>query len=225
MLLAALAFPGSLVDQGSEAHNSLTRVRLLHSALRHWLPRSGRLKAHKDLVADHIYVEGELPINQQDLAITLGVFCYINLRSLRRMGIRFSSDDIESYVQMWRYAGCVSLPSTLPFGVVLMPSIAASQSPTHTNTQICPRNRRLPSASDARVPGGVYACVHAPPGRPRQHARDSDKKLHPGLCRPGFEEYEGSQCACIFSLCVIFVYLMAHFCSRALYQPPSFKLI
>jgi hypothetical protein len=52
-------------------------------------------------------VEGEVPINQQDLAITLGVFCYINLRSLRRMGIRFSSSDIDCYVQMWRYAGYV----------------------------------------------------------------------------------------------------------------------
>jgi len=121
MLLMALAFPGSLLEQGSEAHDSLTRVRLLHSALRHWLPRSGRLKAHKDLVADHIYVEGELPINQQDLAITLGVFCYINLRSLRRMGIRFSSNDIDCYVQMWRYAGYVLgiddylLPVTLEY--------------------------------------------------------------------------------------------------------------
>jgi hypothetical protein len=40
MLLASLAFPGSLMTAGSEAHDSLTRVRLLHAALRHWLPRS-----------------------------------------------------------------------------------------------------------------------------------------------------------------------------------------
>ncbi len=103
----SLAFPGSLLEQGQEAHDSLTRVRLLHGALRHWLPRSGRLAPHKSMVAPHIYVEGEVPINQEDLAITLGVFCYINLRSLRRMGIRFSSSDIDCYVQMWRYAGYV----------------------------------------------------------------------------------------------------------------------
>lgn len=105
MLLAALAFPGSLFDAGSEAHDSLTRVRLLHSALRYWLPKSGRLKSHPRMVPDHVYVAGEVPINQQDLAITLGVFCYINLRSLRRMNVILSSQDIDAYVHMWRYAG------------------------------------------------------------------------------------------------------------------------
>lgn len=107
LLLGALAFPGSLVDAGSEAHDSLTRVRLLHAALRHWLPRSGRLERHRGMVPPHVYVEGEVPLNQQDLAITLGIFCYTNLRSLRRMGVVFPSADIACYVQMWRYAGHV----------------------------------------------------------------------------------------------------------------------
>lgn len=43
----------------------------------------------------------------QDLAITLAVFCYINLRSLRRMGVVLSEYDISCYVHMWRYAGYV----------------------------------------------------------------------------------------------------------------------
>ena len=107
LLLAALAFPGSLFEAGGEAHDSLTRVRLLHSALRYWLPKSGRLEPHRSLVPEHVYVEGEVPINQHDLAITLGIFCYLNLRSLRRMGIVLSKDDIECYVAMWRYAGYV----------------------------------------------------------------------------------------------------------------------
>lgn len=119
MLLSALAFPGSLFHAGSEAHDSLTRVRLLHAALRHWLPRSGRLQPLRSIVPEHMYVEGEVPVNQQDLAITLAVFCYINLRSLRRMGVVLSSWDIKCYVQMWRYAGYVLgivddlLPETL----------------------------------------------------------------------------------------------------------------
>jgi len=79
LLLAALAFPGSLFEAGGEAHDSMLRVRLLHGALRHWLPRSGRLAKHREMVRSHIYVEGEVPLNQQDLAITLGIFCYINL--------------------------------------------------------------------------------------------------------------------------------------------------
>ena len=51
--------------------------------------------------------QGELPLNQQDLAITLGIFCYLNLRSLRRMGVVLSSGDIVAYTAMWRYAGHV----------------------------------------------------------------------------------------------------------------------
>merc|ERR1712070_737856 len=74
---------------------------------RHWLPRSGRLRNMKKMVPDHVYVDGEVPINQQDLAITLGTFCYINLRSLRRMGVVLSDYDIQCYVHMWRYAGHV----------------------------------------------------------------------------------------------------------------------
>jgi hypothetical protein len=106
-LLAALAFPGSLMDQGGEAHDCLTQVRLLHSALRHWLPRSGRLRNLPNVVPKSVYVDGELPINQEDLAIALGVFCYINLRSLRLMNIVLSSYDIQCFVHMWRYAGYV----------------------------------------------------------------------------------------------------------------------
>ena len=115
-LLAAMAFPGSLLHPGSEAHDSLTRVRLLHGALRHWLPRSGRLEQHRGLVPERVYVEGEVPINQQDLAITLGVFCYMNLRSLRRMGVVLHATDIRAYVHMWRYAGHVLgiAPELLP---------------------------------------------------------------------------------------------------------------
>lgn len=107
LLLAALALPGSLLHAGSAAHDSLTRVRLLHAALRRWLPRSGRLEQHKQLVPPHVYVEGELPLNQCDLAITLGIFCYQNLRSLRRMGIILADSDVKAYTAMWQYAGHV----------------------------------------------------------------------------------------------------------------------
>ena len=53
------------------------------------------------------YLDGEIPLNQEDLAITLGIFGYLNLRSLRRLGIVLSQPDAEAYVHMWRYAGHV----------------------------------------------------------------------------------------------------------------------
>merc|ERR1712137_345247 len=95
------------IRAGGAAHDSLTRVRLLHAALRHWLPSSGRLAKHKNLVPSWMYVDGEVPLCQQDLAITLSVFCYVNLRNLRRMNIYFSRTDIDAYTHMWRYAGYV----------------------------------------------------------------------------------------------------------------------
>lgn len=107
LLLAAIGFPGSLLTADGEAHQSLTRVRLLHAALRHWLPRSGRLQPHRSMVPSKVYVEGEVPINQHDLAITLGIFAYLNVRSLTRMGIFLSRTDIDAYIHMWRYAGHV----------------------------------------------------------------------------------------------------------------------
>ena len=106
-LLAALALPGSLLRAGGAAHDSLSRVRLLHAALRHWLPRSGRLKGHASMAPAGVFLPGEVPLNQQDLAITLGIFCYLNLRSLRRMAVVLPRADIEAYVAMWRCAGRV----------------------------------------------------------------------------------------------------------------------
>jgi hypothetical protein len=56
------------------AHEMLMRVRLLHAALRHYLPRSDRwgavCKASPDCGT---------PLNQQDLAITLAWCSFMNM--------------------------------------------------------------------------------------------------------------------------------------------------
>jgi hypothetical protein len=88
-----LCSPGELVP-GHEGHKSILRVRLLHAAVRRYAVRSGA------------YTEtDEVPVNQHDLAITLGLFGYINLRSLRRLGIRFSHSDVDSFIHLWRFVG------------------------------------------------------------------------------------------------------------------------
>ena len=94
-MVVGMAFPGAL-DPGGRGHQLLVRVRLLHSALRRFLVDSGRFR-HAT----------EVPINQQDLAITLALFGYLNVRSLARMGVRFSKRELASYHLMWRYAGHV----------------------------------------------------------------------------------------------------------------------
>lgn len=93
VLLSWMAFEGEL-EPGKKAHESLCRVRLLHSGLRHWLVSSKRYTR-----------TDERPINQHDLAITLGVFGYQNLRSMRRMNIYLTDYENHCYMMMWRWAG------------------------------------------------------------------------------------------------------------------------
>lgn len=94
-MVVGMAFPGSLAP-GGDGHELLLRVRLLHSALRRFLVDSGRYRH-----------TSEVPINQHDLAITLALFGYLNVRSLSRMGVRFSDQELASFNLLWRYAGYV----------------------------------------------------------------------------------------------------------------------
>lgn len=92
-MVVSMAFPEAIRPGGS-AYDLLIRVRLLHSAIRRSLVESGRFN-HPT----------EVPINQHDLAITLGLFGYLNIRSLGRLGVRLRDEDVESYIHMWRYGG------------------------------------------------------------------------------------------------------------------------
>jgi len=94
-MVTRMAFKGE-IEPGGKSHEVLARVRLLHSAIRRFLVDSGRFR-HPT----------EVPINQQDLAITLGLFGYLNIRSLLQLGIRLERDEIDSFILLWRYAGHV----------------------------------------------------------------------------------------------------------------------
>jgi hypothetical protein len=96
---SALVFYMSRPDEirpGGKAHETLVRVRLLHAAIRRWIADSGRWRA-----------EWDVPINQEDLAITFSEFSFINMRNLLRMGVRLSDAQIDSHFALWRYAGHV----------------------------------------------------------------------------------------------------------------------
>ena len=96
---AALIFYMSRPEEirpGGKAHEILMRVRLLHGAIRQWTRDSDRWKE-----------EWDQPINQEDLAITMSEFSYLNVRSLLRMGVRLSDEEIDAHFALWRYAGHV----------------------------------------------------------------------------------------------------------------------
>jgi hypothetical protein len=94
-MVTRMAMPGA-VSPGGDAHEVLLRVRLLHAGLRRFLIDSGRFR-HAE----------EVPINQHDLAITLALFCYVNVRNLMLLGVRLDREQIDSFVLLWRYAGYV----------------------------------------------------------------------------------------------------------------------
>lgn len=106
-LVTRMALPGSM-QPGGGAHEVLLRVRLLHAGLRRLLTSSGRFQ-HPT----------EVPINQQDLAITLALFCYVNVRQLLQMGIALDREQIDSFMALWRYAGHLLGidPALLPFSI------------------------------------------------------------------------------------------------------------
>lgn len=92
--IAAILAPGGL-EPGALGFETAVRVRLLHGSIRSWIKRS---PGFTDL-----YV-GE-PLDQTMLAMTLGLFDYLNLRSLLRLGVPLSSKDIDGHHHMWRYVG------------------------------------------------------------------------------------------------------------------------
>jgi hypothetical protein len=94
-MVTRMAMAGAM-EPGGGAHEVMLRVRLLHAGLRRFLVDSGRFR-HAT----------EVPINQHDLAITLALFCYVNIRNLLQMGIRLDRAQIDSFVLLWRYAGHV----------------------------------------------------------------------------------------------------------------------
>lgn len=94
-MVKAMALEGEL-RPGKRAHDTILRVRLLHSAIRFWLRETGRLQP-----------EWDQPICQEDLAITLSLFSYVNIRSLLRLGVKLTREEVDSHHHLWRYAGHV----------------------------------------------------------------------------------------------------------------------
>lgn len=92
--IAAILKPDGL-EAGSLGFDTTLRVRLLHASIRSWLNRSpGFPEAYTGT-----------PLDQTMLVMTLGLFDYLNLRSLVRLGLPLSDDDLRAHHHMWRYVG------------------------------------------------------------------------------------------------------------------------
>ena len=81
---------------GSAAHRVLLNLRLLHARIR-------KLTAQR---SDWELRWGQ-PVNQEDYGSTLLVFSLVYARSLQRLGVRLSLEELDSLHHGWRYAGYV----------------------------------------------------------------------------------------------------------------------
>jgi hypothetical protein len=86
--------PGGM-ERGGAGFASTVRVRMMHALVRHAASRSPQWRTD----------EWGLPINQTDMLGTNLLFSVVYLTGLRAMGMRFTRDEADAVVHLWRYIG------------------------------------------------------------------------------------------------------------------------
>lgn len=89
--------PGGLSSSG-RGIRSAQKVRLMHSAIRHFIQYDARWRAQWD-------DEWGVPINQEDLAGTLMTFSLQILLGMKRFRIPMAPVDEEAYLHAWKVVG------------------------------------------------------------------------------------------------------------------------
>lgn len=86
---------GNMTPGSGAGWASAVRVRLLHARVRQRLRKSSVYKS----------ADSGVPINQEDMAVTLCAFSIVILESLERVGVTFTRQEQESYIYLWRVIG------------------------------------------------------------------------------------------------------------------------
>lgn len=89
----AVARPGGL-RRSSDGFQITIKVRLMHAHVRRMILRSGRWDEAR----------WGAPINQHDMGGTALLFSLVVLDGLRALGLHITTDEAESFMQLWRYA-------------------------------------------------------------------------------------------------------------------------
>ncbi|HEY1688378.1 MAG TPA: oxygenase MpaB family protein [Solirubrobacteraceae bacterium] len=92
--LMSVTTPGGLSRFGKGFERTV-RVRMIHSHLR----------AHLARRPDWDTAAWGLPIPQPYMAFTLAEFCSIALRAMAQLGVRYSDEELEDIVHLWRCVG------------------------------------------------------------------------------------------------------------------------
>lgn len=100
--------PGGMFEEG-QGVRALQKVRLMHSAIRYLIARTGRW-------SEQAY---GVPICLEDMLGTLMAFSYIVVRNLRQLGVEVSEEQAEDYLYFWRVSGEMLgiRPDTIPLNM------------------------------------------------------------------------------------------------------------
>ncbi len=116
--------PGGLGPRG-QGVRAAQRVRLMHAAVRHLLVHDRERGWDTPRLG--------LPINQEDLAMTLMSFSWVVLDGLERLGLRVEPEQGQAYFEAWRQVGSIMglrpelIPDTLAQGRALSSKIHRRQ--------------------------------------------------------------------------------------------------
>jgi hypothetical protein len=147
MIIRAFA-PGGLAPNGDGIRDA-QKVRLMHAAVRHMALKSGQWNP-----------EWGQPINQEDMAGTLAAFTWVVLDAMKKLGIKLTADEAESYLHGWRVIGHVMglrsdmLPDDLTDAGELVQAIRRRQfRPCEAGRQL---TQALIEAMEGQTPGALF---------------------------------------------------------------------
>lgn len=110
--------PGGL-ESGGQGIKAIQKVRLMHSAIRHLIQKTGRWD-EKEL---------GIPICQEDLLGTLLTFSSVIIDGLRRLGMKVTEEQAEDYLYFWKIVGSMMgirediIPQTMEQSAILAETI------------------------------------------------------------------------------------------------------
>ncbi len=151
-MLVDVMSPGGLTDAQGRGRRTIQKVRLMHAAIR-------KLAA----AAPAWNPEWDLPINQEDLVLTLISFSWVVLDGLEKLGIVLSTDDQEAYLHCWLVVGSLLgiekaiLPCDLPSAELLKQQVSRRQfAPSEPGQDL---TRALLDMVANTLPGDVFRKV------------------------------------------------------------------
>jgi hypothetical protein len=92
------AFQIDALRRGGKGFAMTVRVRMIHAQIRRHLSRSPAWRTE----------EWGVPINNADMAATNIAFSIGMLRTVRQLGFRFTTDEADDVMLLWRYVGYLS---------------------------------------------------------------------------------------------------------------------